>query len=166
MGAARSTSRRGKTTMTTPQSTARGADRENEERITRAVNQTAPDEPKPDIATRLAIERTRVAYDRTMMAWVRTSTSLITFGFTIYKFFQLQRYGDLEPRHRIGPRVFGLILVSIGIVSLILAAWDNKQNMESLRSRYPDVPYSRATALGALIFLLGVTGLVLIILRK
>jgi uncharacterized membrane protein YidH (DUF202 family) len=37
----------------------------------------------------LAVERTRVAYDRTMLAWTRTATSLITFGFTIYKFFQI-----------------------------------------------------------------------------
>ena len=28
-----------------------------------------------------------VALDRTLMAWVRTATSLISFGFTIYKFF-------------------------------------------------------------------------------
>jgi len=152
--------------MTTPQPTALGAGRENEEQVTRAKDPTAPDAPKLDFPTRLAIERTRVAYDRTMMAWVRTATSLITFGFTIYKFFQLQRYGDFEPRHRVGPREFGLTMVSIGLVSLIFATWDNRQNMESLRSQYPGVPYSRATALGALIFVLGMTGLILIILRK
>jgi len=154
--------------MTTPQPTALGAGRENEEQVTRtpAVDQTAPDAPKLDFPTRLAIERTRVAYDRTMMAWVRTATSLITFGFTVYKFFQLQRYGDFEPRHRVGPREFGLTMVSIGLVSLIFATWDNRQNMESLRSQYPGVPYSRATALGALIFVLGLTGLILIILRR
>ena len=44
----------------------------------------------PD-ATKLAVERTRLAYERTLMAWVRTSTSLISFGFTIYKFFQYLR---------------------------------------------------------------------------
>ena len=35
----------------------------------------------------LALDRTRLAYERTLMAWVRTATSLISFGFTIYKFF-------------------------------------------------------------------------------
>jgi uncharacterized membrane protein YidH (DUF202 family) len=25
-----------------------------------------------------------------MMSWIRTATSLITFGFSIYKFFQLE----------------------------------------------------------------------------
>ena len=32
------------------------------------------------------MDRTRLAYERTLMAWVRTATSLISFGFTIYKF--------------------------------------------------------------------------------
>ena len=44
----------------------------------------------PNVATTLAFERTRIAYERTMMAWVRTATSLITFGFSVYKFFQFE----------------------------------------------------------------------------
>ena len=40
-----------------------------------------------DTSTRLAIQRTRLASERTLMAWIRTATSLIGFGFTIFKFF-------------------------------------------------------------------------------
>ena len=72
--------------------------------------------PKPDLPTTLAIERTRVAYDRTMMAWIRTAFSLITFGFTIYKYFQIQRVGPPSER-LIGPREFSLILISLGLFS-------------------------------------------------
>jgi uncharacterized membrane protein YidH (DUF202 family) len=46
-----------------------------------------------DSGTRLAVERTRLAYERTLMAWVRTVASLISFGFTIYKFFELELRG-------------------------------------------------------------------------
>ena len=42
------------------------------------------------VATTLALERTRIAYERTMMAWIRTATSLITFGFSVYKFFEIE----------------------------------------------------------------------------
>ena len=42
-------------------------------------------------STRLAISRTILAHDRTLMAWVRTSTSMTSFGFTIYTFFQYVR---------------------------------------------------------------------------
>ena len=43
-----------------------------------------------DRSVNLAADRTRLAYERTMMAWTRTATSLSTFGFTIYKFFQIE----------------------------------------------------------------------------
>ena len=48
-------------------------------------------------ATRLAVDRTRLAYERTLMAWTRTATSLISFGFTIYKFFEYLREGSRSP---------------------------------------------------------------------
>ncbi len=48
--------------------------------------------PGPDVATTLAFECTHVAYERIMLGWVRTATLLITFGFTIYKFFQTRTY--------------------------------------------------------------------------
>jgi putative membrane protein len=38
-----------------------------------------------DASTRLAAQRTRLAQERTLMAWIRTCTSLIAFGFTIFK---------------------------------------------------------------------------------
>jgi uncharacterized membrane protein YidH (DUF202 family) len=47
-----------------------------------------------DVSTRFFFERTLFSHERTLMSWVRTATSLITFGFTIYKFFQL----ELGPR--------------------------------------------------------------------
>ena len=50
--------------------------------------------PSPAVAldsgTKLAVDRTWLAHERTMLAWVRTAASLISFGFTIYKFFQLE----------------------------------------------------------------------------
>jgi putative membrane protein len=65
----------------------------------------------------LAIARTRAAYERTMMAWIRTATSLTTFGFAIYKFFQLETLGRKERNYLIGPRQFALILVITGLIS-------------------------------------------------
>ena len=56
-----------------------------------------------------------------MMAWIRTATSLITFGFTIYKFFQLEGLGRAQQGRLMGPRGFAFLLVSIGLISLLLA---------------------------------------------
>jgi uncharacterized membrane protein YidH (DUF202 family) len=57
------------------------------------AEQTTHSTPPLDRSTELAFERTRIAYERTMMAWIRTETSLITFGFSIYKLFQLEGLG-------------------------------------------------------------------------
>jgi uncharacterized protein DUF2490/uncharacterized protein DUF202 len=67
-------------------------------------------EKQDSLSAQLALDRTRLAHDRTLMAWVRTATSLISFGFTIYKFFQyLHEKGEASPeRYLIGPREFAL----------------------------------------------------------
>lgn len=121
-------------------------------------------------ATKLAVERTRLAHERTLMAWVRTATSLISFGFTIYKFFQYLREGQptVAAVAQIGPRGFGLIMISIGLAALALATADHVRNMRSLRRAYGGelVPYSRAAATAALIALLGLLGLLSVLFRK
>ena len=61
----------------------------------------------------LAMERTWLAHERTLMAWVRTATSMISFGFTIYKFFQFQADKAEPGKHgaygMFSPRDFALV---------------------------------------------------------
>lgn len=122
------------------------------------------EKPKPDLSTSLAIERTRVAYDRTMMSWIRTAFSLITFGFTIYKYFQIQRVAPPSER-LIGPREFSLILISLGLFSLSVAVWQSRQNVLKLREYYPETQGSLANLLAGLIAILGFLALIAVILR-
>jgi putative membrane protein len=119
----------------------------------------------PD-ATKLAVDRTRLAADRTLLAWVRTATSLISFGFTIYKFFQYLRENAPAPHGAFGPREFALVAISVGIVALLLATYEHRRSMQSLRAQYGDVPYSLATVLAALISAFGVLGLIAVIFRQ
>jgi uncharacterized membrane protein YidH (DUF202 family) len=82
----------------------------------------------PDVATDLAFDRTRLAYERTLLAWVRTATSLITFGFAIQQFFRLARAGAPEGKGIIGPHEFGLTMITIGLLSLLLATLENRRS--------------------------------------
>jgi putative membrane protein len=71
-------------------------------------------------STKLAIDRTRLAYERTLMAWVRTATSLISFGFTIFKFFQFLREGQPTPQEgMIGLRTFAVLMIGIGLNGVV-----------------------------------------------
>jgi putative membrane protein len=132
-----------------------------------SIEKAEVDAPLPD-ATQLAIDRTRLAFERTMMAWVRTATSLITFGFTVYKFFQFEKGNSDAAHHLMGPRGFALMMISIGIVSLLFATVQHRQNMKTLRVHYREVriPLSLAALVSALIALLGIFALSVVILRR
>jgi putative membrane protein len=123
-------------------------------------------EIKPD-ATQLAIDRTRLAFERTTMAWVRTATSLITFGFSVYKFFHIEPGKDV-PDRLIGPREFALMMISIGIFSLVVATVQHWHSMQSLRAHAPHMKIHRSLAIvvGALMSVLGVLALIAVILRR
>jgi putative membrane protein len=130
------------------------------------ADQSAHSAPALDLSTKLAFERTWVAYERTMLAWVRTATSLITFGFSVYKFFQIVREEDGRGKYLIGSRQFGLILVSIGLASLALATLEYRQNIRTLGAEYQGRPRSLAVIVAALISLLGILALTMMIFRQ
>jgi putative membrane protein len=122
--------------------------------------------PELDVSTRLALDRTRAAYERTMMSWIRTATSLITFGFTIYKFFQIEAPPERQRNYLIGPREFSLALVSIGLFSLLLATLENRQSIRALGAQYAGKRRSLAVIVAALISILGVVALLAMIFRQ
>lgn len=117
--------------------------------------------PAPDQMS-LALDRTFLAHERTLMAWVRTAASLITFGFTLFKFFQYLKEhepGSVE-QHVLGARTFGMVMIVIGVVTLALATLQHRVNMNRLRAQYPAAPFSLALLLAALISGLGILALV------
>lgn len=117
-------------------------------------------------STRLAIERTRLAHERTLMAWVRTSTSLISFGFGVYKFFQgmSDTQGISERHHVIGPREFALALISVGVGALIMATLEHRKSMGDLQREYGLPPRSStATRLAWIVSALGLVTLILVL---
>src|SRR5687767_5795405 len=117
-------------------------------------------ESDPSVSTRLAIDRTRLAYERTMMAWVRTATSMISFGFTIHKFFQFRDQGAAAVPRLLGPGEFGGILVAAGLIALVLATYDHHRSLNALRASYGHQPSSLAATIGILMAGLGVFALV------
>jgi putative membrane protein len=121
--------------------------------------------PSPDLSTRLAIERTRVSYERTALAWVRTGTSMITFGFGVYKLFQIERTPSART-YLIGPQEFGLILVSLGLAALALATLEYRQNMRSLGVDYLGRQSRLTLVFTGVIATLGILAFVVMLFRQ
>ena len=68
------------------------------------------------------------------MAWIRTSLSMISFGFTILKFFEFlsESQGPFAQFHGVRARHLGLVLISIGTLILIPAVLENHRLMKML----------------------------------
>jgi putative membrane protein len=117
---------------------------------------------------KLGVERTRLSHDRTLMANVRTSTALISFGFTIYKFFAgMEEHGQVAESHRLlGSRNFAFLMMVIGVVFLALSSVAYIQQMKQLRERYGVPADKLPLTLAAVISILGIFGLLSIILRQ
>lgn len=111
----------------------------------------------------LALTRTHLAQERTMMAWIRTGTSLISFGFSIYKFAEI-----LEGRGSrvLSPRIYGSAMILIGLSAIGMAAVEHRANRRALEQRGAKVPRSLATVIGWLVAVLGVLALGLVALRR
>ena len=123
-------------------------------------------EPEPKLADVLAMERTRMAADRTLMGWIRTALSMISFGFTIFKFLEYIHQEGVKPVMRIhGPREVGLTLIGIGIFALVIACFQHWQFIKKLRPDQPYKPWDLAFVVAFLIGLLGAAMFVSMILR-
>jgi putative membrane protein len=117
-----------------------------------------------DTGTQLAVDRTRLAYERTMMAWVRTAASLISFGFTIYKFFQLELKGPPADA-LIGSRGFALIMIGTGLVALVLAGIQHYHSLRLMKEMYGTLPRSVAGPVAGLVAMLGILALIFVLAR-
>jgi putative membrane protein len=108
----------------------------------------------------MAVERTVMAADRSLMAWVRTGLSLISFGFTIYKFLEYQRE-QLQALDRVipsisSPKVIGLLMIGLGILSLVLGTVENISTIGFYRKQYSIKRPRYSLFIAAIITLIGI----------
>jgi putative membrane protein len=95
----------------------------------------SPEIHQPD-SNAMAVDRTWLAHERTLMAWVRTATSMISFGFTIYKFFEFEESKHTAAKSGLlTPRDFALIMVSVGLMSLLGATIGHRRAVRGMRAQ-------------------------------
>ena len=119
-----------------------------------------------DTGTRLAYERTFLAHEGTQMAWIRTALSLISFGFTISKFFELlhDKMGESAPA--LGAKTVGIVMIFMGLLSLIMGTFHHWRALKRLRAQCPDLPNSTSWVTALLLALLGLAALAGAIIRN
>ena len=114
--------------------------------------------PQPDLKLIdiLALDRNKLAAERTLMAWLRTALSMISFGFTIYKFLQVideqSTVAVLRPN---APRNVGLVLTGLGTFVLVIACIQHWSYVKNLRTDKPYKPWDLSFIVACLIAILG-----------
>jgi inner membrane protein YidH len=121
----------------------------------------------PDTSQSLALERTFLAHERTLMSWVRTSTSLISFGFTIYKFFAylIEEEGIVPQNKRFGPREFAIAMISVGIIALVLAIVQERRAFKVLEDQSKTAYSSLAEKIAVIMAFVGFVILAAVLFR-
>jgi len=99
------------------------------------------------------------------MAWIRTSTSLIAFGFTIFKFFQYLATNERRREPILSPWVVGMMMILVGLTGLTLAWIQHRQEMKALQAEVGPMPYSIAGIMAGFIASLGAIALIAVALK-
>jgi len=107
-------------------------------------------------SNQMAADRTWMAHERTLMAWVRTATSMISFGFTIYKFFEGR---TPNPHAILTSRDFAILMIGSGLIALILATIQHIIDIRSFAKQTSRKQMSIAFVLSILIAGLGAVAL-------
>jgi putative membrane protein len=119
-----------------------------------------------DTTTRLAFENAYLAHENTRMSWVRTALGMISFGFTIAKFFEVVREKQGTHATLLDPPTVGILMIVIGLVALALSSVQQGRAVKALREQCPSLPkYSVAGSTAAAIWVLGILALLGAILR-
>lgn len=109
--------------------------------------QTSSADPRVELAgkrTVFASFRTALALDRTTLAWIRTALAFETFGLGMIGFFralnQATQTARSERLHQFAIHM-GVVLVVIGMLALLLAAWAHARALRFLRRKeLPPLP--------------------------
>jgi len=104
----------------------------------------------------LALDRNKLAAERTLMAWLLTALSMISFGFTIYKFLQvIDEQSSVPLRHLNAPRNVGLVLTGLGTFVMVVACIQHWSYVKNLRTDKPYQPWDISFTVALLIAVMG-----------
>ena len=113
----------------------------------------------------LLYEEIRYSFENNLMSWIRTTISLISFGFTIYKFFDEFQQNNPVPR-LLTSRIVGIFMILLGFICLLFAHLQHRIAYKKLKERCPGIKNSLAAVLSGLILLFSLLLLLAAILRQ
>jgi putative membrane protein len=117
--------------------------------------------------------REHQANERTFLAWLRTSISLVGFGLALARFslFLRQLQGTITnnkfpERNPIGYENLGVVLVILGILMIVLAAWRYNQVFQQIEREDYQPNRLIVWLIAAIVTILGILSIPLVLYRN
>ncbi len=119
----------------------------------------------------LTDSKLRLGLETTLLAWVRTGLALMGFGFVLARFGlflqefeRVQQKGSIRSVHT--SLIFGVLLIVLGVVVNLMAAWMHRPYLVRFRTGETDLPatWKLGLVLAGLSAIVGVTMAVLLLL--
>jgi len=101
------------------------------------------------------------------MAWVRTGLSMLSFGFTIYKFLlYVKEILSGQVIKAQGPRRFAIVLITLGLMSMMFGLIDHYKVFKEYGRSSGRRRWNSAFFAGTITALLGIVLLVTILIHR
>ena len=90
----------------------------------------------------------------------------MAIGFTAYKFYyaRIER-GEAPLGHELTGRGIGIILISLGFISLLFSTLQHKKSYAKLKLQYENMPYSLTLRVAYVILVFSILMLLMVIFR-
>ena len=89
------------------------------------------------------LEKYRIVLERLQLNWLQWNITCMLLGFGVYKFYYSRVISGAEP---IGTTIngwhIGIVLISVGLVSLLAATIQHKTNVTKLKLQFEAMQYS------------------------
>jgi len=112
------------------------------------------------------LEKSRTSLERLQLNWIKWNITCMALGFTAYKFYYARIERGEEPLgHELTGRGIGIILISLGLISLLIATLQHKKSVQKLKLQYENMHYSLTLRLSYVIMVFSFLILLMVIFR-
>jgi uncharacterized membrane protein YidH (DUF202 family) len=112
------------------------------------------------------LEKYRIVLERLQLNWLQWNITCMLLGFGIYKFYYSRVISGADP---IGTFIngwhIGIVLISLGLVSLLAATIQHKTNVTKLKLQFEAMQYSISLRVSYFILLFSVFMLLVVIFK-
>jgi uncharacterized membrane protein YidH (DUF202 family) len=111
-------------------------------------------------------EKYRIVLERLQLNWLQWNITCMLLGFGIYKFYYSRLISGADP---IGTTIngwhIGIVLISVGLISLLAATIQHKTNVTKLKLQFEAMQYSISLRVSYFILIFSVFMLLVVIFK-